>query len=92
MVVSDKRTSLHYSRNAVKHFIFLVTYKWAQQARVLYYTGLETLARKKLTSLLDPFISYEGSLKICEYSPGALVKLLGQYYKTFLSVIYGFLY
>ncbi len=42
-----------------QHFIFFVTYHWAQKARVLHYTRLERLARGKHSSLLDPFVSYE---------------------------------
>ncbi len=40
-----------------QHFIFLVTYKWAQYARVLHYIKLERVAMDKHSSLLDPFVS-----------------------------------
>ncbi len=39
---------------------FLPTYECVQKARVLYYTGLERLPGHKHSSLLGPFISYEG--------------------------------
>jgi hypothetical protein len=42
-----------------QHFIFLVTYHWAQNARVLQYNKLERLARDKHSCSLDPFVSYE---------------------------------
>jgi hypothetical protein len=44
-----------------QHFIFFIAYKWVQQATVLLYSRLESLARDKRASLLDPFISYEGN-------------------------------
>jgi hypothetical protein len=48
-----------------QHFIFLVTYEWAKQARVLHCSGLESLVRDKHSSLLDPFISYEENEVLC---------------------------
>jgi hypothetical protein len=44
-----------------QHFIFFVTYDWAQQARMLDYTWLEKLARDEHSSFLGPFISFEES-------------------------------
>jgi hypothetical protein len=41
-----------------QHSIFFATYKWAQQARMLHQTRLESLASKKHSSLLCPFASY----------------------------------
>ncbi len=42
-----------------QNFIFFIIYKCAQQARVLHYTRLESLARDKSSSPLGPFVSYE---------------------------------
>jgi hypothetical protein len=42
----------------LQHFIFSVTCKWAQKARVLHYSRLEILVRDKHPSLLDPFVGY----------------------------------
>jgi len=39
-----------------QHIIFLVTYKWAQQVRVLNNSRLEKLAIKKCSGLLGPFV------------------------------------
>ncbi len=38
---------------------FYITYEWVKYARVLYYTGMERIARDKHSCLLDPFISEE---------------------------------
>jgi hypothetical protein len=38
-----------------QHFIFFVTYKWAQQSRVLHYTVLEGVNSDKHSGLLGPF-------------------------------------
>ncbi len=46
-------------------FIFFVTYKWNQQARVLHYSRLEKHFSEIQFSLLGPLISY----KKCEYCP-----------------------
>jgi hypothetical protein len=43
------------------HFIFFITYKWAQEARVLHSTCLEKLSRAKHSNLLGPFVSCEGN-------------------------------
>jgi hypothetical protein len=43
----------------LQHFIFIVTSKLAQKARMLHYTWLERFALDKHYSLLGPFISYE---------------------------------
>ncbi len=40
------------------HFIFYVTYKWAQKSRVSHYTKLERFAIDKYYCLLGPFVSY----------------------------------
>jgi hypothetical protein len=40
---------------------FTGTYERAQYARVLHYTRLKVLVREKPSSLLAPFISYEGN-------------------------------
>jgi hypothetical protein len=40
-----------------QHFIFFVTYEWAQNARVLHLTRLETLIRDKHSSLLGSFLN-----------------------------------
>jgi len=42
-------------------FILLLTYEWAHKARVLHYIMLETLASDKHSSLLGPFLTYEGN-------------------------------
>jgi hypothetical protein len=42
-----------------QHFIFFVTYEWAQQARVFHYIKLERLAKDEHSSLLCPFVSYK---------------------------------
>ncbi len=42
-----------------QHFIFFLTYEWAQYARVSYYSRLERLVWDKQSCLLDPFVSYE---------------------------------
>jgi hypothetical protein len=41
------------------HFIFIVTYKQAQKARVLHFTWLESHATEKHSSLLYPLVSYK---------------------------------
>ncbi len=41
------------------HFIFFVAYQWAQKARVLDYTSLESIVKEKHSSFLGPFTSYE---------------------------------
>ncbi len=56
-----------------EHFIVLITYELAQQARVLHYNGLERLAEDKHSSLMGPFVSYE-EMKSCEEVPGAYSK------------------
>ncbi len=38
-----------------QHFIFIVTYVWAQNARLLEFNRLERLARDNCYSLWDPF-------------------------------------
>jgi hypothetical protein len=47
-----------------QQFIFIVTCKWAEQARLFHHTNQEWLARDKHSSLLSPFISYD--MKYCE--------------------------
>jgi hypothetical protein len=42
-----------------QHFIFFVTYKWAQLASVLNNFRMEWLATDKRPNLLNPFVSYE---------------------------------
>jgi hypothetical protein len=42
-----------------QHFIFFVSYEWAQEESVLYYTKLERVARDKHSSLLGQFVSCE---------------------------------
>jgi len=42
-----------------QHFIFFVTFYWAQKARVVYYTRLERLVRDKHSSLVGPLISFK---------------------------------
>jgi hypothetical protein len=42
-----------------QHFIFFLTYKWAQYAKLLNYTRLDGLGGDKHSSLLDSFLSYE---------------------------------
>jgi hypothetical protein len=39
-------------------FIFFVTYKLTQKARVLNYSWLEKLVREKPSSILEQFVSY----------------------------------
>jgi hypothetical protein len=41
-----------------KHFIFFVANDWAQRARVLSNTRVESFAREKHVSLLIPFVIY----------------------------------
>jgi hypothetical protein len=41
-----------------QHFIFYVSHSWAQEARVLRYTGLKRYARDKHSSLLGPIVFY----------------------------------
>jgi hypothetical protein len=60
-----------YSQN----FIFLVTYEWARQARVLHYTKLERIARAN--TLAYGAYSYVMKRKNCsEVAPGPDVKIL----------------
>jgi hypothetical protein len=76
ILVSDKHSSLldsfvSYEEIGVlwilsqglcsKHYMFFITYKWAQWARVLHYTRLERFATDKRSSLLGPPVSYEES-------------------------------
>ncbi len=42
-----------------QHFIFFVTFKCDQLARVIHYTGPERFARYKHSSLQVQFVSYE---------------------------------
>jgi hypothetical protein len=42
-----------------QHFIFSLTYEWAQQARALNYTWLKGFPVKKHSSLFGTFVSYE---------------------------------
>ncbi len=42
-----------------QHFIFFVSYKWAQEESVLYYTKLERVARDKHSSWLGQFVCCE---------------------------------
>ncbi len=42
-----------------QHFIFSVTYKWAQKARVLHNTKPERLAKDNHSNLFSPFVSYD---------------------------------
>jgi hypothetical protein len=42
-----------------QHFIFFITYEWAQKTRVLHYIRLYMLTRDKHTVLLGPITSYE---------------------------------
>jgi hypothetical protein len=39
-----------------QHFIFFLTYAWAQKVRKLHYTRQERLARDKPSSLLGTFV------------------------------------
>jgi hypothetical protein len=41
------------------HFIFFITYKWAQYTTVVQYNRLERLARDKYSTSLGLFLSYE---------------------------------
>jgi hypothetical protein len=47
-----------------QHFIFFVTYEWAEQARVLYCAKLEGLARDKHSCKLGPFVGYAALLTL----------------------------
>ncbi len=74
-IARDKHSSLlgpciKYKENVVlwiqlhgqcsQHFIFFVTYKWAELAELLYYFNwLKILAMDKHSSLLDPFVSFK---------------------------------
>jgi len=49
---SSSTSDLKHQGTHSWHFIFFVTYKWALQVRVLYYTRLKTLARDKPFSLI----------------------------------------
>ncbi len=42
-----------------QHFIFFITYKWAQQARELHYNRVKDLPVDKHSCLFRAFISYE---------------------------------
>jgi hypothetical protein len=42
-----------------QHFIFSVTYEWAQETRMLHYIWLEGVAKDKDSSLLGRLVSYE---------------------------------
>ncbi len=42
-----------------QQFIFFITFKWAQKARVLHYTRLERLVKEKCSTLLKQFIIYK---------------------------------
>jgi hypothetical protein len=42
-----------------QHFIFIVTYESAKQARVLHKTMLKNLAKSRNSKLLGFFISYD---------------------------------
>jgi hypothetical protein len=47
------------TRDLIHNSFFFITYEWAQEARVLYNSTQERLARDKYSSLLSPFISNE---------------------------------
>ncbi len=54
--VTRKRKCCEYSSISYsQHFIFFITYEWAQHVEVLHYTRLRKLARDIHSSLLDPF-------------------------------------
>ncbi len=42
-----------------KHFIFLLTYEWAQKARALHYTKLKALQSDKHSGLFGAFVAYD---------------------------------
>jgi hypothetical protein len=42
-----------------QHFILFVFYEWAQSARVLHYTKMQSTANDKHSSLSGLFISYK---------------------------------
>ncbi len=41
-----------------QHLIVILTYKWAQYARVLHYTMIKKLSGDKHASLLGAFVGY----------------------------------
>ncbi len=43
----------------LQHFIFSVTYEWAQETRMLHYIRLEGVDKNKRSSLLDIIVVYE---------------------------------
>ncbi len=45
----------------LRHFIFFVTYEWAQYVSVQNYARLEGLGMDKHSSLISPFVSYKGN-------------------------------
>ncbi len=53
-----------------QQFIFFITFKWAQKARVLQYTMLERLFKEKHSSLLSPFMSYEENIVLSIWLQG----------------------
>ncbi len=62
----------------LQHFIFFLTYVWAQYAEALDYTRSERPARDKHSRLLGQFVSYK-KMKCCEHSPR------GHIYNTSIS-------
>ncbi len=56
-----------YSQN----FIFFVTYKLAQQARLFHNTKLEMFTQLQTLKLIWP-VQVTKKMKCCEYGPGSL--------------------
>ncbi len=42
-----------------QHFILIMTYEWAQEARMFHYYKLDRLARDKHSRVLGPLISFK---------------------------------
>jgi hypothetical protein len=55
--------------------IFLVTFEWAQEARMLQYTRFKRWAKDKHSSLLGPIVSYEEDKVFVNFSPGFVFSL-----------------
>jgi hypothetical protein len=55
--------------------IFLVTFEWAQEARMLQYTRLERRAKGKHSSLSGPIINYEEDKVFVNFNPGFIFSL-----------------
>ncbi len=69
----------------LQHFIVFVSYKWAQSAGVLHYSGLDRLAKYKHSILLGPLESYKENKVLWKWHLSCWRKLTGDKVKKLFS-------